>query len=174
VVVQAPKRSGALNTAAWALDQGRGCFVVPGRVGDVASVGCLDLLHETSEARIVVTLDGLLADLGLSAGSEGEEPTKRRRKPRPGKAPLRLDALGLSSVEARLAELLRTDAHPVDHLVAATGMPVATVLSGLTMLEMRNLVASAYGRYRPTVALATAVPAGVKAPAPSAGARKKR
>ena len=74
----------------------------------------------------------------------------------------------------RLAELLRTDGHPVDDLVNATGLPVATVLGALTMLETRGLVGSAYGRYRPTAALATAIPAGIKAPAGTAGAGRKR
>jgi DNA processing protein len=163
VVVQAPKRSGALNTARWALEQGRGCYVVPGRIGDTKSVGCLELLHESSDARIVPSVEGLLHDLDLRV-KPGEEPPNSPSGRTSRKRPLRLDRLGLSSVEARLAELLRTDGHPVDDLVAATGLPVATVLGALTMLETRALVGSAYGRYRPTPALATAIPAGVKRP----------
>ena len=41
VVIEAPARSGALVTASWALEQGRDCFLVPGRVDDPASAGCL-------------------------------------------------------------------------------------------------------------------------------------
>ena len=170
VVVQAPKRSGALNTAGWALEQGRGCYVVPGRIGDAKSVGCLELLHESAEARIVASVERLLVDLDLRERPV-EEAQGGTSRPAPRKRPLRLDRLGLSSVEARLAELLRTDGHPVDDLVAATGLTVATVLGALTMLETRGLVGSAYGRYRPTAALATAIPAGVKAATSTGGAR---
>jgi predicted Rossmann fold nucleotide-binding protein DprA/Smf involved in DNA uptake len=49
----------------------------------------------------------------------------------------------------------------VDELVASTGLPVASVLAALTMLETRGLVIGAYGRYRPAGRLAgrpTAVP----------------
>ena len=150
VVVEAPARSGALVTAGWALEQGRSCFVVPGRLGDRASFGCLEFLRQfTGQARIVASIEGLLEDLGLPGGA-------RRRAGR--RAPLRLETLGLSSVESRLAELLRADGATVDELVRATELPVATILGALTLLETRGLVTSAYGRYRPTVALAGSGP----------------
>jgi hypothetical protein len=37
----------------------------------------------------------------------------------------------------------------LDELVAATGFQPATALGALTLLELRGLAASAYGRYRP-------------------------
>ena len=51
----------------------------------------------------------------------------------------------------------------LDELVAATGHPVATTLGALTLLELRGLATSAYGRYRPAGRLASADP-----PRPSA------
>ena len=62
IVVEAPTRSGAVNTAHHALEQGRALFVVPGRPGDRLTAGCLRLLRET-EARPIVGLDELVADL---------------------------------------------------------------------------------------------------------------
>jgi predicted Rossmann fold nucleotide-binding protein DprA/Smf involved in DNA uptake len=50
-----------------------------------------------------------------------------------------------------------------DDLVAATDLPIATVLAALTVLEGRGLVTSAYGRYRPAGALAAAAPGGRRA-----------
>ena len=75
IVVEAPTRSGAVNTAHHALEQGRALFVVPGRPGDRLTAGCLRLLRET-EARPVVGLDELVADLvdlwpAASAGPAG-------------------------------------------------------------------------------------------------------
>ena len=43
-----PPKSGALITASWALEQGRGCFLVPGRIDGRASAGCLAFLREFS------------------------------------------------------------------------------------------------------------------------------
>lgn len=43
-VVEAPERSGALNTAKWAREQHRTLFATPGFPGDPALAGCQDLL----------------------------------------------------------------------------------------------------------------------------------
>jgi hypothetical protein len=47
-----------------------------------------------------------------------------------------------------------------DDLVAATDLPIATVLAALTVLEGRGLATSAYGQYRAAGALAAASPGG--------------
>lgn len=60
IVVEAGQRSGALNTAAHALRQGRNVLVVPGRPG-AAMAGNLDLLREGVAAMLVG-----LADLYMS------------------------------------------------------------------------------------------------------------
>ena len=64
VVVEAPVRSGALNTAGHASKLGRPVLVAPGRIGDWATAGCLGLLHETP-AQPLVGLDEMVEDLGL-------------------------------------------------------------------------------------------------------------
>ena len=65
-MVEAGARSGALTTAAWALEQGRGLHIVPGRLDDPAVAGCLAFLREAGpEARIVAGVPELLEDLGL-------------------------------------------------------------------------------------------------------------
>ena len=143
VVVEAPRGSGALITAEWALEQGRECFLVPGPVGAPESAGCLRFLREYhGQARIVATVVGLLEDLGYQA------------EVRPAAHP---SVLELGGTEERLAALVSGGHATVDSLVAATGFAVSTVLSGLTLLEMRGLVAGAYGRYRPTGILLPAV-----------------
>ena len=140
VVVEAGLRSGALITAEWALEQGRECFVVPGSIDAPTSAGCLQFLRSYhGQARVVPGVRELLEDLGLfdpvqvQAG-EGVAPE-------------------LGGLESQLAALLVGGAITADALVAATGLPVATVLSGLTLLEMRGLVSAAYGRYRADGAL---------------------
>ncbi|MEK6720876.1 MAG: DNA-processing protein DprA [Chloroflexota bacterium] len=162
IVVEAPARSGALTTAAWALEQGRGCFLVPGALDAPMSAGCLAFLREASaEARIVAGLPELLDDLGLSgaAGLSGGDRTSppsvagsgtwRRSGPSP-EAVLQ----GLDSTPRRVAEALLAGAATVDELVALTSLPVATILAAITRLESADLVAGAYGRYVPTGGLA--------------------
>lgn len=162
VVVEAPARSGALTTAAWALEQGRGCFLVPGALDAPMSAGCLAFLREASaEARIVAGLPELLDDLGLSGAAglpgEAERPppsvsgtgTWRRRGPS-REAVLQ----GMDRTPRRVAEALLAGAATVDELVAVTSLPVATVLAAITRLESADLVAGAYGRYVPTGGLA--------------------
>ena len=44
VITEAAERSGTLNTAAYALEQGRDVFVVPGNITSPLSAGCNNLL----------------------------------------------------------------------------------------------------------------------------------
>lgn len=143
VVVEAGARSGALTTAAWALEQGRSLHLVPGRPDDPAVAGCLAFLREAGpEARIVAGVPELLEDLGLLA--EGGRPLNA------GEA-LMAD---LTTIEQAVAVHLVGGAGTVDALVAATGARSATILGALTTLELRGLVLETFGRYRPTGALA--------------------
>jgi len=152
IVVEAPPRSGALTTAAWALEQGRGCFLVPGGLDAPQSAGCLAFLREASgEARIVAGVPELLDDLGLAAAAGLPAPSARR-SPRAGtfaaRGPSRVAVLGeLDPTPRRIAECLLAGATTVDELVAVTDLAVAAVLGALTRLESADLVTSAYGRY---------------------------
>ena len=141
VVVEAGARSGALTTAAWALEQGRGLHIVPGRLDDPSVAGSLAFLREAGDARVVAGIPELLEDLGLLAPDAGG-----------GARPPFLAAL--TPVERVLAAQLADGRGSLDELVGATGQGSATVLAALTSLEMRGLVIEAFGRYRATGALA--------------------
>jgi len=158
VVVEAGIRSGALTTAAWALEQGRSLYLVPGRPGDPAVAGNLAFLREVpAEARIVADVPGLLEDLGLlGSGSShpgGDGGTAGAR------VELDLEAPGSSGT--RVARALAAGAETVDSLVTATGLTPAGVLAALTVLELRGLVVGSFGRYRAAGQLA----AGGRGPA---------
>jgi DNA processing protein len=132
-----------LTTAAWALEQGRALYLVPGRLDDPAVAGCLAFLREAGpEARIVAGVPELLEDLGLL--------TPGGRRLAPGDA--LLDTL--SGVEQAVATHVAAGLATVDELVHATGSASATVLGALTSLEIRGLVVEAFGRYRATGPLA--------------------
>ncbi len=149
VVVEAPLRSGALITASWALEQGRECFLAPGPVDAPASAGCLAFLREHwGAARIVAGIPELVEDLGLIGRS--------------AEGPRTVAHVELGAVERALAEALAGGASTTDDLVRAVGQPVATVLGGITILEMRGLVVSAYGRHRLAGRLAGVSPARLR------------
>jgi len=157
VVVEAPARSGALITASWALEQGRECFLVPGSLVEPASAGCLSFLRDNAGvARIVSGVPQLIDDLGLVDHDVASAVTT---------SPLaEATLIDLGGTAGRIGRELVAGRATVDELVAVTGLPVATVLGALTLLEGRGLVHDAYGRYRPAGLLATLEPG----PAPSA------
>jgi predicted Rossmann fold nucleotide-binding protein DprA/Smf involved in DNA uptake len=64
----------------------------------------------------------------------------------------------LGATEGVIAGLLADGATTVDELAAAADLPVATILSTLTLLEIRGLVVSAYGRFRAAGQLAAVAP----------------
>jgi DNA processing protein len=151
VVVEAPAKSGALITASWALEEGREAFLVPGAVGESASAGCLSFLRENAAAaRIVAGVPQLLDDLGLI------DHDARAAVDAAPDAEATLIELG--GTAGRIGRELVGGLATVDELVAVSGLPVATVLGALTLLEDRGLVRGAYGRYRPSGALAVVEP----------------
>ena len=156
VVVEAGARSGALTTAAWALEQGRGLYIVPGRLDDPAVAGCLAFLREAGpEARIVAGIGELIEDLGLLdplPGTGSDAPVRAGMTD--GGRTVAAVLSALPAVERAVADLLIAGRGSVDELVAATGQPGATILGALTGLELRGLVVEAYGRYRPAGRLA--------------------
>jgi DNA processing protein len=139
VVVEAPARSGALITASWALEQGRGCFLVPGPIDSRTSAGSLAFLREFAEVTHIVSgVPQLIADLGFSRTPIVDRDAVR--------AATQQD---LGRTEAVIARGLMDGHATVDELVASTDLPVATVLAALTLLERRGLTSGAHGRYRP-------------------------
>lgn len=147
VVVEAGPTSGALITAAWALQQGRDLFMVPGPIDAPESAGCLAWLRDyPGQARIVASVPHLVHDLELLGDAPGGK----------GRPSLEAELIELGATARAVAVELVRGRGTVDELVAATGHTVATVLGALTMLEMRGLATSAYGRYRPAGRLASA------------------
>jgi DNA processing protein len=180
VVVEAGRRSGALITAGWALEQGRECFLVPGPFDSPTSAGCHAFLRSfPGQARVVSGIAELIEDLGLDGGTEGAAGLEvdtgvvasaedagatpsgmgRTRRSAPSSAALGSGRgavlASLGPVERVLAEELARGAATADQLAARTSLTCAAVLSALTLLELRGLATSAYGRYSPSGSLAS-------------------
>ena len=161
IIVEAGRRSGALITAGWALEQGRECFVVPGNLDAPMSAGCLGFLRSfPGQARVVCGVPELIEDLGLVA-----EAAVGDAAPTPGFVGSGVVGSGvaaalaaLSPVERVVAERLSRGPATLDDLVAAAGATSAATLSVLTLLELRGMVTASYGRYVPAGPLARAQP----------------
>jgi DNA processing protein len=148
VVVEAGAKSGALLTANWALEQGRACYLVPGSIDSPTAAGCLAYLRDNHDAaKIVAGVPQLLEDLKLVDTAWMKQPGVSTG--------LTAAALGELGATARtIATRLLAGYRTADELVATTGLPIATVLAGLTWLEAKGYVVGVYGRYRPVGPLA--------------------
>ena len=150
IVVEAGIQSGALITADLALKQGREAFFVPGPIDEPRSAGCLQWLRTyPGAARIVAGIPELIEDLGLLH----HEPTEPGLVRRPS---LEAELVEVGATAREVARALLGTQGTLDELVASTGHPPATVLSAITLLELRGLVTTTYGRYRAAGRLASA------------------
>jgi len=158
IVVEAGLRSGALITADWALRQGRECYLVPGPIDEPRSAGCNDWLREFRDAvRLVSDIPHLVEDLGLVERPPRPAASSSTHLHRPP-ASVAAQLTELGPTARQVAEALIAGHTSIDDLVATTGHEPATVLGAITLLEMRGLATSTYGRYRAAGRLASAVP----------------
>ncbi|MBI3099418.1 MAG: DNA-protecting protein DprA [Planctomycetes bacterium] len=134
-VVEAKIKSGALITTAWALDQGKDVFAVPGKIDTPHAGGCHALLKQG--AKLVETADDILDELGPYV-DRLRPPAKEKTAP-----PV---AARLSAPESTLYGCLSSEPMTIDELIDATSLPPATVSGSLLFLEMKNLVRQLPGK----------------------------
>ena len=124
VVVEAPARSGALNTASWAA--GRiPVLVFPGDVDRVNVAGCLALIRDG--ATLVRNSADILAELRLDAACEQ---IAMRWPPFEAQDPLQREIL----------TQLTTEAHSEDRLIELLRCNTAALLAALTQLELAGAI----------------------------------
>jgi DNA processing protein len=129
VVVEAAVRSGALNTAGWALDVGRDILAVPGPVTSAMSAGCHDLVRKgaatlVTDAREVIDIVG---DLGSDAVVEAAG----EMRPWDTLAPITREVL--EALPARSAV-------SVDLVCRDTGLSASACMAALAELSVAGLV----------------------------------
>lgn len=126
LVVEAPQRSGSMNTAGLAGDFGREVFVVPGTIERHGFEGSHALLRDG--ATFVTHPDHVLEALGIDPVEE---------------APLaEIDGVG-----GRILAVLSADAIPIEKIAERTGLDASEILSEMTMLELDGRIVRGGGGY---------------------------
>ncbi|HWQ83921.1 MAG TPA: DNA-processing protein DprA [Anaerolineales bacterium] len=123
IVVEAGEKSGALITAAFAADQGREVYAVPGGIYSPLSKGTNRLIQEG--ARPMLDCEELLSSLKLGPVTEFHAARS---------------ALPMDATETHLLELLGNEALHVDEISQRSNLPVEKISAALVMLELKGMV----------------------------------
>lgn len=138
LVLEAPLKSGALITARCANDFGRDVYVLPGRLEDERSIGCLSLIDQG--AHVIISENDLLQKLGAIPPLEN---TKQLSLFTEQLAP---------KLEPRLEQVFRAlgpEPTPFDVIVQNSGVDAAIASGNLLELELMGLVSQLPGmRYQ--------------------------
>lgn len=158
LVVEAPKKSGALISADLALEQGRDVFAVPGDINRPNSAGCNALIRQGG-AELVQTPADLLAhyERTVRADRRPDAPVARSAppehklaaaRPQAAEAPREMRTLTGSAQECAVWRAVRDGSDTVDRVVECTGLTASEVLTALTMLEVGAYVVRTDAGYR--------------------------
>lgn len=121
IIIEAAARSGTLNTATHALEQGREIFVVPGNITSPLSAGCNSLLKQG--AHPVTCVEDILEVIAPSLLQ-----------------PQSVLPLGTTPQETTLIQLLQQGIRDGDALQQASSLTVPEFSQTLTMLEINGIV----------------------------------
>ena len=123
LVTEAPKQSGALITANFALEHGREVFAVPNGIYAMGSVGVNKLIQDG--AHLVTDVQDILMSLNLFMIPEQIEMQV---------------ALPDNEEEGALLPLLSHDPLHIDEIIRIAELPTMTVTSTLMMMEMKGMI----------------------------------
>lgn len=151
-VVEAPAKSGSLITAACAAEQGRDVFAVPGRVDDAGFEGSNRLIRDGAQLirgaeDIIEEYRGKYALRPVQRTAERTEnvgyTTKKDvdKKKRLEYSDLKQAPEGRDELENRMIAAVMSGKNHADQLIAETGAEAGEVMSRLTMMTIRGILA---------------------------------
>ncbi len=123
LVTEAPKQSGALITANFALEHGRDVFAVPNSIYSPGSVGANKLIQDgaylvTSVEDIVLKMNLFLIPQQVAAQAELPE----------------------NEEERALMALISHEPCHIDEIIRVSGLPTTTVSSALMTMELKGMI----------------------------------
>lgn len=141
LVMEAPTKSGALITAYQANEYCRDVYVLPGRLDDEQSKGCLGLLSRG--AHVILNEGHLLEMLGAMPQIDSAAPLPLLAQEQPIQSP------HLEPELAGIFQVLASEPMSFDTIVQQTGLDTGSVSSALLQLELMGLVSQLPGlQYR--------------------------
>ena len=167
VVIEAPERSGALNTAKHAMEQGRDIYVVPGNVNNPNCAGSNLLLRKQAVAvfegwdvvqEYSTLYPGVLTHYAGEKLQVAQTKTYPQVKPKDNDKkvvdnPLKCQysvedkpQKDLTEEEKAVLACLTAEPVAVDTVIDAAQLPAGKVLSVLTMLAMKGIVSNYPGK----------------------------
>ncbi len=123
VITEASARSGTLNTASHALEQGKDVFVVPGNITSPLSAGCNLLIKQG--ASVVTCAEDILEIIAPQLLQ-----------------PQAVLALGDTPVQSTIIQLLQSGVRDGDELREKAGVTAGEFAAELTMMELNGLIQS--------------------------------
>jgi len=132
LVIETGINGGAMQTAAFALDQNRETFAVPGNVGIRQSEGT-NLLIQKGEAKLVRTAEDILVELEL------------KLKPVIGKN-IPKQNVELNLFEEKIIDALTNEALQIDKISTLTNLSTSDCLVHLLSLEFKGMVKQLPGK----------------------------
>lgn len=135
VVVESKKKGGSLITADMAVDYGRDVFALPGRIDDIFSAGCNELIKR-NKAQLIECADDIIAAM------QWED--QRKNAVQTTLVEMLVD---LTPIQNQLLDLLRDadDGMHINQMVMETHLAYNVVSSELVMMELQDVVKSMPG-----------------------------
>lgn len=127
VIIEAPRKSGALITADFALEQGRDVFALPGNISSVRSSGTNALIKEG--AKLVEGISDILEE--LKNVIDIKEIDSADSKPGLEKC---------SSDEKMIFGILSDKSKSIDEISSIANLPVYKISEALLKLELKRLI----------------------------------
>ena len=126
IVIEAKEKSGSLITAHYAVDQGKEVFAVPGNINSLYSTGTNKLIKDG--ARPLINIEDIIEEIYELRLLEIHNKKEK------------IDPSQFSEMEIKIINAVQDAPIHSDLISLKTGMDIGTVISVLTILELKGII----------------------------------